>query len=57
MDKELEKFTMPLCKICRIPAEIEKTDNGACGDPECCGTVIEYYVLSCPECKTIEILR
>lgn len=53
----LEHFTAPTCKKCGAEAEIYIDDNGACGDPECCGEYEEYAVLICPSCKVRENLR
>ena len=50
----MDNFTDPICKKCKVKAEIIEEDNGACGDPECCGAVSEWAVAECPKCKVRE---
>lgn len=56
-EDKLEKFTTPKCKNCGVEAIFETRDNGACGDPECCGPYEEYTILKRPKCGETEDLR
>jgi len=55
-ESKLEKFSMPNCNVCKTECQIEFHDNGACGDPDCCGEFEEWVVLFCPKCTAHEEL-
>lgn len=52
----LKQFSMPLCDKCKTPAIIVIRDNGACGDPDCCGDYLEYAVAICEKCNMEEAI-
>ena len=54
MSKDLDNFTMPVCKKCGTRAIFQQHDNGACGDPECCGEYREWVVVKCEDCGAFE---
>lgn len=57
MKRELEHFNLPTCKKCGGVAELERVSDGACGDPECCGSP-EYYInIKCPKCDIFETVH
>lgn len=39
---------------CGEPARLVQEDNGACGDPECCGAYETWIEAHCDKCKQIE---
>lgn len=39
------------CKVCGGEAEVFLDDNGACGDPECCGERSYYIAYKCKDEK------
>lgn len=42
------------CSKCGKDAKIILVDNGACGDPECCGDYKQWTEFHCEYCKIIE---
>jgi hypothetical protein len=50
-----EKFNVT-CKKCGSPAKVVHDDNGACGDPNCCGEREYWIEIRCTnkECKETE---
>ena len=51
----MRNFNIKLeCKKCKVTAILRDADNGACGDPECCGGLREWVEAVCPKCGMVE---
>lgn len=50
--EEVQKTVLMSCKVCGGTGTVELVhgDNGACGDPECCGGYEEYITFLCTMC-------
>jgi hypothetical protein len=51
--KQMKLFEIR-CIKCGELAKLEKDDDGACGDPECCSGREEWVNAVCKKCKTSE---
>lgn len=52
---EIELFTV-ICRTCKSEATVGMGDDGACGDPECCGAAsyrLEIHCKNCPQHETV----
>jgi hypothetical protein len=50
----MENFKIVCLKCNSEEVEIDTDDNGACGDPECCGERAEWSIAHCVKCGNEE---
>ena len=53
--KNKPKYTIT-CNKCKSKCELKIENDGACGDPDCCGcgAPTSYVIIECPKCGQIE---
>lgn len=46
-----------ICNKCGSECEYSMEDDGACGDPDCCGCASYWVEVKCPNCGELEDIR
>lgn len=53
----MERFAVRCKKCGSEDVTVELADDGACSDPECCGSPSYYIDVTCNQCRAYESAR